>query len=103
VQYPDDVPDGVKRDRLEELLEVQRAISAERLARFVGRDVPVLVDRLADPDETGATHVGRVPWQADDVDGVTYLEQGGWSAPGTFVRARVTASEDYDFRAVALT
>src|SRR5256712_5694046 len=30
-QYPDDVPDAVKRDRLEELLEVQRAISAERL------------------------------------------------------------------------
>src|SRR5437773_3892258 len=102
-QYPDDVPDAVKRDRLEELLEVQRAISAERLARFVGRDVPVLVDRLADPDEERATHVGRVAWQADDVDGVTYAEQGGWAESGSFVQARLTASEDYDFRAVALT
>ncbi|PYP94540.1 MAG: 30S ribosomal protein S12 methylthiotransferase RimO [Gemmatimonadetes bacterium] len=102
-QYPDDVPDGVKRDRLEELLEVQRAISAERLARFVGREVPVLVDRVAEPDETGATHVGRVAWQADDVDGATYLERGGWAEVGTFVPARLTASEDYDFRAVALT
>jgi len=101
--YPDDVPDEVKRDRLEELLEVQRAISAERLARFVGREVEVLVDRVADPDEAGATHVGRVRWQADDVDGVTYLERGGWAAPGSFVRARIAASEDYDFRAVALT
>ena len=103
VAYPDDVPDAVKRDRLEELLEVQRAISAERLARFVGREAPVLVDSLADPEEDGATHVGRVPWQADDVDGVTHLERGGWGAPGSFVRARITASEDYDFRAVALT
>lgn len=103
MQYPDDVPDAVKRDRLEELLEVQRAISAERLARFVGRDVPVLVDRVADPDETGVTHVGRVAWQADDVDGVTYLERGGWAEAGTFLPARLTASEDYDFRAVALT
>jgi ribosomal protein S12 methylthiotransferase len=104
-QYPDDVPDAVKRDRLEELLEVQRAISAERLGRFVGREVPVLVDRVADPDEPGggATHVGRVQWQADDVDGVTYLEQGGWAQAGSFVRARLTASEDYDFQAVALT
>jgi len=102
-QYPDDVPDGVKRDRLEELLEVQRAISAERLARFVGREVPVLVDRVAEPDETGATHVGRVAWQADDVDGATYLERGGWAEVGTFVPARLMASEDYDFRAVALT
>jgi ribosomal protein S12 methylthiotransferase len=99
----DDVPDVVKRDRLEELLEVQRAISAERLARFVGREVDVLVDRVADPLDAGATHVGRVAWQADDVDGVTYLTRGGWTEPGGFVRARLTESEDYDFRAVALT
>jgi len=103
VQYPDDVPDEVKRERLEELLEVQRAISGERLARFVGRDVPVLVDRVADPDEGGATHVGRVAWQADDVDGVTYVARGGWAEPGTFLRVRIEDSEDYDFRAVALT
>ena len=102
MQYPDDVLDAVKRDRLEELLEVQRAISAERLARFVGREVPVLVDRVADPLDGGATHVGRVQWQADDVDGVTYLGSGGWAEVGSFVRARVTESEDYDFRAVAL-
>jgi ribosomal protein S12 methylthiotransferase len=101
--YPDDVPDEVKRDRLEELLEVQRAISAERLARFVGREAEVLIDRVADPDAAGATHLGRVRWQADDVDGVTYVERGGWAAPGSFLRARIAESEDYDFRAVALT
>jgi ribosomal protein S12 methylthiotransferase len=101
-QYEDDVPEALKRERLEELLEVQRAISAERLARFVGREVPVLVDRVADPMDGGATHVGRVAWQADDVDGVTYLGGGGWAEVGAFVPARLTDSEDYDFRAVAL-
>jgi len=100
MQYEDDVDDGVKRDRLEEIVEVQRAISGERLARFVGRDVDVLVDRL---EEEEGIKVGRVQWQADDVDGVTYLEQGGWAQPGGFVRARITASEDYDFQAAALT
>ncbi len=103
MQYPDDVPDEVKRERLEELLEVQRAISGELLSRFVGRDVLALVDRVADPDEGGATHVGRVAWQADDVDGVTYVATGGWAGPGSFLKVRLTASEDYDFRAVALT
>jgi ribosomal protein S12 methylthiotransferase len=108
-QYPDDVPDAVKRDRLEELLEVQRAISAERLERFVGREVEVLVDRPAEPDDPmpGISHVGRVQWQAADVDGVTYLERGGLggagAGAGAFIRTRLTASEDYDFRAVALT
>jgi ribosomal protein S12 methylthiotransferase len=100
VQYEDDVEDGLKRDRLEEIVEVQRAISGERLARFVGRDVDVLVDRL---EEEEGIKVGRVQWQADDVDGVTYLERGGWAEPGRFVRARITASEDYDFQAAALT
>ncbi len=94
VQYEDDVEDGVKRDRLEEIVEVQRAISAEQLARFVGREVDVLVDQPG---------VGRVKWQADDVDGVTYLQDSGCARPGGFVRARITASEDYDFQAAALT
>ena len=102
-QYEDDVPDDVKRERLEEIVEVQRVISGERLARFVGREADVLVDRVSDPDDGGATQVGRVQWQADDVDGVTYLERGGWAQPGGFVRARITASEDYDFQAAALT
>jgi len=101
MQYADDVPEAVKRERLEELLEVQRAISAERLARFVGRETDVLVDRLADPEEGGATHVGRVAWQADDVDGVTYVTRGGWAEPGTFLKVRLADSEDYDFRGVA--
>jgi ribosomal protein S12 methylthiotransferase len=104
-EYADDVPDELKRDRVEQLLELQRAISAERLARFVGRETDVLVDRVADPLELGAggaTHVGRVAWQADDVDGVTYVTHGGWTEAGRFVRARVTGSEDYDFHATAV-
>ena len=99
MQFEDDVPDYEKKERLEEILELQRSISGERLARFVGREVDVLVDRQ---DEVGVK-VGRVQWQADDVDGETYLSHGGWAETGTFVRARITASEDYDFQAAALT
>ncbi|MBI2614464.1 MAG: 30S ribosomal protein S12 methylthiotransferase RimO [Gemmatimonadetes bacterium] len=101
-QYPDDVPDQVKRARQEELTEIQRAISGERLARYLGKTTEVLVDRVADPDGDGATHVGRVMWQADDVDGVTYVAQGGWARPGEFVTATLVDSEDYDFHAVAV-
>jgi ribosomal protein S12 methylthiotransferase len=101
-QYPDDVPDELKHARQDELVEIQRAISGERLERFVGRTTEVLVDRVADPDAGGATHVGRVKWQADDVDGVTFLARGGWARPGEFVTATLVESEDYDFRAAAL-
>ncbi len=98
--HADDVPEDVKRARLEELLEVQRSISAERLARFLGREADFLVDGAAGADDGGATHVGRVPWQADDVDGVTFLEAGGDASSGDLVRVRLTDAEDYDFRAV---
>ncbi len=101
-RYADDVPGDVKRARQEELLELQRAISQDRLARYVGRETEVLVDSIADPDDGGSTHVGRVPWQADDVDGVTYVSQGGWVRSGQFVRVRIHDNIDYDFRAVAV-
>lgn len=95
----DDVPDDVKRERQSELLELQHAISSERLGRFVGRETDFLVDSVADPDDGGATHVGRVPWQADDVDGITRLVSGGWAKPGDMVRVRVSDNADYDFTA----
>jgi ribosomal protein S12 methylthiotransferase len=98
----DDVPEDVKRVRQEELTELARCVSEDRLARFVHRNTAVLVDRSADPDEEGATHVGRVPWQADDVDGVTYVTRGGWVEPGGFVPVRITDIRDYDFVAEAL-
>ena len=103
LQYPDDVPDDVKRERQEELLDLQRMISEERLGRYVGRETDVLIESVADPDDGGATHVGRVMWQADDVDGVTMLKRGGWAKPGEFVRSRIEECLDYDFRAVALS
>jgi ribosomal protein S12 methylthiotransferase len=95
---PDDVPESLKQERLAEVLELQRAISAERLQRLVGREVEVLVDG---PEEDEAGVVGRTVWQADDVDGCTYLRGVGKGArpapaPGSFVRARVVESLDYD-------
>jgi ribosomal protein S12 methylthiotransferase len=103
VEYDDDVPEDIKRGRQDELLELQRAISHDRLARYVDRETDVLVDRLANPDEEGATHVGRVMWQADDVDGVTFVRQGGWAKPGEFLRVRIDDNVDYDFFATAST
>jgi ribosomal protein S12 methylthiotransferase len=98
----DDVPDDVKRARQDELVELQRAISEDRLGRYVGRETDVLVDGLSDPDDSGVTHVGRVAWQADDVDGVTRVERGGWARVGEFQRVRLERIEDYDFHAAAL-
>ncbi|GJG84896.1 ribosomal protein S12 methylthiotransferase RimO [Gemmatimonadetes bacterium T265] len=94
----DDVPDVVKRDRLERLTELQRAITAERYEERVGARATVLVDRAA-AGGAGAAQA-RAAWQADDVDGVTWVET---AAPaGSFVEVVVReVVDDYDFRATA--
>jgi ribosomal protein S12 methylthiotransferase len=92
---PDDVPDALKQERLAEVLELARAVSAERLQRLVGREVEVLADGPADGGDPGSA-VGRTMWQADDVDGCTYLAGRGVPAAGSFVRACVVEALDYD-------
>jgi len=88
----DDVPDDVKRDRLERLLDLQRAVTAERYERFVGRRVHGIVDRRADRLEA------RAIWQADDIDGITFLS--GDAAPGSIVEMTITGvQDDFDFLA----
>jgi ribosomal protein S12 methylthiotransferase len=95
---PDDVPDDVKRDRLERLTELQRVITSERYERHVGAKVRVLVDVAA--DVTGRAQA-RAPWQADDVDGVTRMVTD--AQPGDFVDVTIDAVEDdYDFDATSI-
>jgi ribosomal protein S12 methylthiotransferase len=86
----DDVSDDVKRERLERLLDLQRAVTADRYERFVGRRTRGIVDRRGDRLEA------RALWQADDIDGITWLE--GDAAPGSIVDMTITAvQDDYDF------
>jgi ribosomal protein S12 methylthiotransferase len=92
----DDVPDAVKRERLECLLELQRQISVDRAERQIGRTVRAIVDRIADD----GTVQGRVMWQADDVDGVTYVEGDDRLRPGTLADVTIRGvSDDGDFTA----
>ncbi len=94
---PDDVPDVVKRERLERMTELQREITAERYEERIGRVVPVLVDRAATDEEPAMT---RAPWQADDVDGVTWVDTD--AVPGSFVEVEIDeVVDDYDFAATA--
>jgi ribosomal protein S12 methylthiotransferase len=94
----DDVPEAIKRERLERLTDLQRAITAERYEEYRGRTTTLIVDR---PAADGAPAQARAPWQADDVDGVTWVRTD--AAPGSFVEARVDeVVDDYDFEATPL-
>jgi ribosomal protein S12 methylthiotransferase len=94
-QYPDDVHETVKRERLERLTELQRAITSEKYESRTGRTAVALVDRS---DAKSGTSQARLPWQADDIDGVTQLDEA--LPPGTIAEVAVEeVVDDYDFQA----
>ncbi len=94
----DDVPESVKRERLERLMELQRQVTAERYERFLGRTARTMLDRVVDGEAQG-----RTVWQADDVDGIAYIHGADALAPGTIVDAVIEGIEDdVDFRATLL-
>ncbi|HEX9383357.1 MAG TPA: hypothetical protein VF908_08145, partial [Gemmatimonadaceae bacterium] len=94
-QYPDDVHETVKRERLERLTELQRAITAGKYESRTGGSALALVDRT-DPER--GTSQARLPWQADDIDGVTQIDEA--LPAGTMVEVAVEeVVDDYDFQA----
>ena len=95
---PDQVPVEVREQRRAELMEIQAGISEQQLQEVVGRTLPVLVD--APHDEWPGLHVGRVWFQAPEVDGITYVSGTG-VAPGALVRGDIVESSTYDLTALA--
>jgi hypothetical protein len=70
-------------------------ITAERYEGRVGKSARVLIDRV-DGDVVQA----RTTWQADDIDGVTYVRGADGLLPGTFADVSLDeVVEDVDFGA----
>ena len=87
------VPDEVKRDRYERLMEVAQDISAHVLSKKVGRTIDVLVDDVQ--PEMGRA-VGRSKWDAPEIDGAVIIHEADGIKPGDMVSVTVTDSDEYD-------
>ncbi|MFA5038437.1 MAG: 30S ribosomal protein S12 methylthiotransferase RimO [Candidatus Omnitrophota bacterium] len=93
------VPDREKARRYDELMRLQREISAQMLKRKVGSVIDVLVDEKTGD---GTIFLARTAWDAPEVDGVLTLKSSRKLAPGSMVRCRVTDSYEYDLTGEAL-
>jgi ribosomal protein S12 methylthiotransferase len=87
----DPVPDEVKQERWDRFMAHQQAISTERLAARVGKEIEVLIDEV---DEDGA--IGRSSADAPEIDGCVYVDSQTALKPGDKVRVCVTDSDEYD-------
>ena len=91
----DDVPEDVKRERLDRLMSLQREISLECNRARVGTEVRVMVDSFVD-----GSAVCRSEFESPEVDGEILLphpEPG--LRVGDMVRVRIVAADDYDLTA----
>ncbi len=90
-EFPDQIPDDVKQDRLDTLMLAQQEIAFAKNRARLGSRLTCLIDSV-DPHGIG---YGRFYGQAPDIDGmciVTNCKAG----PGGWVEAKVVDTRDYD-------
>jgi len=89
------VPDEVREERRERVMQLQEVISRERLQAKVGKTLRVLIDAV---DRNGAT--ARSSADAPEIDGVVYVklpfEPGRELTVGSFVDVTITAADAHD-------
>ncbi|PID93201.1 MAG: 30S ribosomal protein S12 methylthiotransferase RimO [Bacteroidetes bacterium] len=96
-QLKDDVPEEVKNQRREELMDLQQTISLAHNQSLVGKEMTILVDRLE-----GDYWVGRTPFDSPEVDNevlIATVDSAATGLEGTFVRVKILSADDYDLYA----
>ena len=91
------VPKRTIEARRRRLMRLQNKISRKAKAKWVGREVDLLVEGTS--EETELLWQGRTLDQAPEIDGVVLINDFGPHeelVPGTFYRAEITESHDYD-------
>ena len=96
-RLPDPVPEALREERRQRLMELQEDISTQRLERKIGREIEVLVEEV---DEEGA--VARSQADAPEIDGLVHIPDGEHLEVGEFVRVRVTDCDVHDLYAEAV-
>lgn len=92
-ELADDVPEEVKAERRDRLMELQQEIALDHLEAKVGETVEVLVEGTH-PD-TDLLLVGRMATQAIEVDGQVLINEGS-ARPGLFLSVELTEVAGYD-------
>ena len=92
-EMADQVPEDVKEERFHRFMQLQQAISAERLKQKIGQTLDVIVDEI---DNEGI--IGRTKADAPEVDGLVYIENlsGTPVKVGEFIKVTITHSDEYD-------
>ena len=88
----DDVPDEVKQERSDAIMEIQQGISMEKNQQKVGKVFKVLIDKKEE-----GHFVGRTEFDSPEVDNEVLIDANrDYATPGTFVQVKIESAEDFD-------
>ena len=92
-EMEDQIPEDVKEERRDELMELQQEISLDNGEKLIGKTVTAMVEgKVADEN----AYVGRTYGDAPGVDGYIFINTGEVMMSGDFARVKVTGALEYD-------
>jgi len=91
---PDQVDDKIKRERMHQLMTLQKKISTKIQKEYIGRTLKVLIDEKQNNSE--GVYLGRTEYDAPEVDGIVYVHSKKVLKPGDFVKVLIDDAIEYD-------
>ncbi len=94
----DDVPQEVKQQRANEIMEIQSQISWELNQEKIGQELKVVIDR-----KEGDYFVGRSEFDSPDVDNEVLINaKQTYLKTGAFAKVKITDAADFDLYATVI-
>jgi ribosomal protein S12 methylthiotransferase len=88
----DDVPEEVKQDRVDAIMEIQQGISFDKNQEKIGNTYKVLIDK-----KDGGYFVGRTEFDSPEVDNEVLIDASQhYATVGSFVNVKIDNAEDFD-------
>jgi ribosomal protein S12 methylthiotransferase len=88
----DDVPEEVKQERADAIMEIQQGISYEKNQEKIGQTYKVLIDK-----KDGDYFVGRTEFDSPEVDNEVLIDASKhYATVGSFVNVKIDSAEDFD-------
>jgi ribosomal protein S12 methylthiotransferase len=88
----DNVPEEVKQERADAIMEIQQGISYEKNQEKIGETYKVLIDK-----KDGGYFVGRTEFDSPEVDNEVLIDaKKHYATVGSFVNVKIDSAEDFD-------
>lgn len=87
------MPEELKEERRDEIMELQQEISLEKGNDRIGQELLVMIEGKVSGE---SAYIGRTYGDAPKVDGYMFVQTGELLVTGDFAKVKVTGAMEYD-------